>query len=392
VTILIAARDASATIERAVSSCLPDLEETGARLVLIDDGSTDDTVARARAIAGRRLHVIQSPEPAGIGAARQLGLDAVETGFAAWLDADDEWMPGRMRRLSAMLRNGYDVAAEAIDLYDGTTGDHLRRLTVPAFLRGTDGAPRLFERNFLPGDTQIAFRVSEFRSAGGYDAEICGPESYDLLLRAIRRGATFTFSDVAGYRMHAYPASLSRQIARQAPAVAAVLAKHEYEDVRQLYRASGYNCRVAAWALVSMAMFRQDPQAALRFLDEASPADGDHDEILEPGGPWPFCEGWRRAFQRGTILLQVGEHDREAEAELRHAEAMQATPEGANNLGVALARLGRAGAAAAAFAAAESRFAGYADARVNAASPTPTRVTTHPLRRTPSRNDYASAA
>jgi len=391
VTILIAARNASATIARAVSSCLEDLEQQNARLVLIDDHSTDDTVSLARTAGGRRLDVIDAPHPGGVAAARQAGLDAVDTEFAAWLDADDEWVPGRLRRLGAMLANGYDVAVEAIDLCDGPTGAHLRRLRVPAFLRGF-GAIRLFERNFLPGDSQVAFRVSEFRDAGGYDPAICGPESYDLLLRAIRRGATFAFSDVAGYRMHAYPGSVSRDVARQTAAVAAVLGKHDYEDVRQLYRASGFSPRASAWALVSMAMFRRDAQAAMRFLDEASPATGDVDEILEPEGPWPFREGWRRAFQLGTILLLTGEHDREAEGELRRAEALQPTAEGANNLGIALARLGRAGAAAAQFATADSRFSGYADARTNASSLTPTRVTTHPLRSTPSRNDYLTSA
>jgi hypothetical protein len=141
-----------------------------------------------------------------------------------------------------------------------------------------------------------------------------------------------------------------------------------------------------------MAAFCHDTIAALQFLDEASPATRDHDEVLEPAGPWPFAEGWRRAFHRGTILLMSGEHDREAEDELRRAEAIMPTAEGANNLGVALARLGRAGASVAAFSRAESRFHGYADAAVNAAAPTPTRITTHPLRRLPSRNDYASAA
>src|SRR5262249_29399087 len=154
VTILIAARNASATIERAVASCVPDLETQDARLVLVDDHSTDDTVARARAIAGPRLHVIHAPDPGGIGVARQAALEAVDTEYAAWLDADDEWVPGRMRRLSAMLANGYDIATEAIDLIDGPTGAHRRRLTIPSFLRHQGAAVRLFERNVLPGDTQ----------------------------------------------------------------------------------------------------------------------------------------------------------------------------------------------------------------------------------------------
>ena len=386
-TILIAARNASATIERAVSSAL---KERAARLVLIDDHSTDDTVARARAAAGSRLRVLRAPDPGGIAIARQAGLDAIDTEFAAWLDADDEWVPGRLERLTTPLRAGFDVAVESLELVDGPSGRVLRRLTVPGFLRQPGGPVRLFERNVLPGDTQVAFRVSEFREAGGYDPSTIGPESYDLLLRALRRGATFAFGEDVGYRMHAYPSSLSRDVARQEAAIARVLSKHDYADVRQLYRASGHGVRVTAWALVTIAVLRRDVTAALAFLDEASPASADPDELLEPDGPWPMCEGWRRAFQRGTILLIARHRDGEAEALLRDAEDLEPTPEGANNLGVALSRLGHPREAGVWFATARARFEDYFDARLNARARTPSRVTLLPLRRFAARQDYAA--
>lgn len=387
-TILIAARNAAATIERAVTSCLG---EPDAPLLLIDDHSTDSTIARARAIAGARLRVIPARAPGGVAAARQAGLDAVETDVAAWLDADDEWVPGRLGRLTAMLRTGCDVATEAIDLYDGPSGAWLRRLTVPEFLLGPRGAVRLFERNFLPGDTQVAFRVAAYREAGGYDQAICGPESFDVLLRAIRRGARIACGDAAGYRMHAYPGSISRNVARQTAAIATVLRKHAYKDVRELYLASGYDPRIVSWGLVSMASFRQDPKSALRFLDEASPKHGDPAIVLEPDGPWPFPEGWRRVFHRGTLLLLLGGRDREAAMELHHAEAIEPTAEGANNLGVALGRLGHRKEAGAQFTTAMDRKPRYYDAAQNAAADAPVQITTHPLRRAASRTDYVAS-
>jgi glycosyltransferase involved in cell wall biosynthesis len=384
VTILIAARNAAATIERAIASCLG---ESGAPILLIDDHSTDDTVARAVAVAGPRLRVVRvSPE--GVSAARQAGLDAVETDFAAWLDADDEWVPGRLGRLEAMLRAGHDVATEAIDLHDGPSGAWLHRLTVPAFARGARGAVRLFERNFLPGDTQVAFRAATYREVGGYDQTICGPESFDILLRAVRRGARLACGDEAGYRMHAYPGSVSRNVARQTAAIAAVLQKHPYKSVRELYLAFGHDPRVVNWGLTSMALFRQDAKSALRFLDDACPKSADPTVVLEPDGPWPFLEGWRRAFHRGTTLLMLGGRDREAAMELHHAEAIEPTPEGANNLGVALTRLGHRKEAGAQFSTAIDRKPGYYDAGQNTTAAAPAQITTHPLRRAASRTDY----
>ena len=231
-TIMIAARNAAATIERAVRSCAG---ESRVPILLIDDHSTDDTVARARMTSGRNLRVVSAPDPGGVPTARQAGLDAVDTEFATWLDADDEWVPGRMPGMIAALENGCDVVVDSFDLHDGATGNWLRRLAAPLFLQAPNGALRLFERNFLPGDSPVGFRVAAFREAGGYDAAIYGPESYDLLLRTIARGARFAWQDTVGYRIYAYPGSVSRNMTRQRAALAAALRKHSYDTVRDLY-------------------------------------------------------------------------------------------------------------------------------------------------------------
>jgi len=386
-TILIAAKNAAATIERAVRSCV---SEPDCSLILIDDHCTDDTVARARAVAGPRLRVLQAPDPGGIPVARQCGLDAIDSEFATWVDADDEWIPGRAARMLRALRQGADVAVDAFDLFDGATGRFVRRLPAPDFLSAPGGAVRLFERNWLPGDSPVGFRTRAFREAGGYDPAVFGPESYDLLLRALARGARFAWSSEVGYRIYAYAGSVSRQIDRQRAAVATALGKHQYEAVRQLFHDAGYAPRISAWALVSMALFRGDARSALRFVDEASPADADPYEILETEGPWPFCEGWRRAFARGVALLLAGGRDEDAAQSFQRAEFLDPTPEGANNLGVALARLGCGSVARGCWATAAIRMPDYADARTNATAPYAERITTHPLRRIAARRDYAA--
>lgn len=386
VTILIAARDAAATIERAVASAVA---EAGCPILLVDDHSTDDTVARASAVAGRRLTVLEAPAPGGVAIARQTALDAVTTEVAAWLDADDEWVPGRAPRLANALAGGFDIASESIDLYDGPSGAWLRTLTVPSFLKKPGAAVRLFERNYLPGDTQVAFRPDVFRAAGGYNPAVVGPESFDLLLRAISSGARLWFGDAAGYRMHAYPTSLSRNLARQRDALAVALRVHDDAAVRRLYLSAGYSERMAAWALVMLSQFRHDPLAALRHLDTASPAGADPATILEADGPWPYPEGWRRAFHRGTLLLQLGQWT-EAIDELLTAETQRSSPEACNNLGVAYTRIEQPGLARAYFARAAARMPGYLDAAANLRAPHPDRITTHPLRIESYRQEYAA--
>ncbi len=126
-TIAVCARNAAETIERAIASILP--ETLHARLLLIDDHCTDNTVALARSEAGARLQVITVTHPVGgLARARQTAVDAVDTDYLAWMDADDEWIPGRAERLSNALSSGFDVAYEPLDLWDGPSDRFLRKL------------------------------------------------------------------------------------------------------------------------------------------------------------------------------------------------------------------------------------------------------------------------
>lgn len=383
-TIMIAARNAAETIERAIVSCIGE----NADVLLIDDHSTDDTVARAKHIAGKSLHVVQAQEPGGVPMARQTGLDAVYTPYAAWLDADDEWVPGRVDRLLCALQHGFDVVTDSIDLYDGQKENFLRRLEVPSFLRQKSIPVRLFERNYLPGDTQVGFRTELFRVVGGYDPHIYGSESYDILLRAVSRGTEFAYLCESGYRMHAYSKSLSRDLPLIRSATALALKKHHYEKVRNMCIAAGYDNRIAAWVLVSMAIYREEFGAALDYLEQASPANVNPDVIIEPDGPLPLPEGWRRAFFRGTLLLLLREDNQAAGDELRKAETFYPTAEGANNLGIAKRRLGLKSDAMQLFATALNRFPGYFDAKLNMIEENKDHITTHPFRRHASRSEY----
>lgn len=387
ITIGICARNAAATIERCIASVIPEVD---AALLLVDDHSTDDTVNRARKIGGRRLRVVHVEHPeGGLALARKTGLATMDTEMGAWLDADDEWIPGRAGRLVEGLESGADVATEPIELFDGVAGTWLRTLEVPSFLASRPIPARLFERNYLPCDAQVGFRVKVFQDAGGYDGAIDVAESYDILLRAIAQRARFHFGTRSGYRMYAYPDSLSRQVNRMRAGVRRILKKHDYEEVRRLCLEVGHPSRVAAWILVSMAMFRNEWEAALQFLDEASPTTADPNELLEAGGPWPFKEGWRRAFQRGTILLLAGGSDAEAADELQKAISIEPVAEVCNNLGVALTRLRQTARAEDCFAQAEALFPGYLDARMNRKNASSLCITTHPLRRHASRSEYA---
>ncbi|MEA4855580.1 MAG: glycosyltransferase [Solidesulfovibrio sp.] len=107
VSVIIPARDAADTIEEALASTL---DQAGVRveILLVDDGCRDDTVARARRVAGRHVTVLAHPDNAwrGVSASRRLALERATGALVAFLDADDAFLPGKLSaQASLMLAN-----------------------------------------------------------------------------------------------------------------------------------------------------------------------------------------------------------------------------------------------------------------------------------------------
>ena len=112
VTIVMANFNGAAFIEAALHSALGqslrDIE-----IVVADDASTDDSVARVTAIAtaDSRVRLRRSPVNAGPAAARNLCLEAARGRWIAVMDSDDLMHPERLERLiAAAERDGADIA------------------------------------------------------------------------------------------------------------------------------------------------------------------------------------------------------------------------------------------------------------------------------------------
>lgn len=293
-TVILCARNASKTIGRAIKSVV---SQADCPILVVDDYSSDDTVSQA-AMAGRgHVSFVKPDRKAGLGNARETGIRAIDTDFTIWLDADDEFLPARIDRFIDAMRGGADLVFDACQLFDGATGRSIRELAVPDFMKEPGSMVRTFERNYLPGPAWPGVNTA-FAKRVGYDRKLTTDEDIDFNLRALAQGARFRILSSAGYRQYHYPESLSRNIDFQRTAVATALSKHTYADVRALFQSAGFDERVASWGLCSMAIFRKEYEAACEFLEKAFPKTADPMEILDPQGPWPCTEGWKRFFLR----------------------------------------------------------------------------------------------
>lgn len=105
VSVVIPAYNAGPLIDVAIRSVarqtLRDLE-----VIIVDDASTDDTAGRARALleqCGLRHTVVRQEVNAGPSAARNRGVALASGEYVAFLDADDEWLPGKLDLQVALM-------------------------------------------------------------------------------------------------------------------------------------------------------------------------------------------------------------------------------------------------------------------------------------------------
>jgi glycosyltransferase involved in cell wall biosynthesis len=171
-------------VRRAITSVLAqtcqDLE-----IVVVDDGSTDSTVAAVAAIHDHRIRIVRHGRNRGGAAARNSGIRATTAPFVAFLDSDDEWVPAKLeRQLEIFERAGDDLGL----VYAGV--ERIRpdgRVEVDIPSRRSNLAGTLLVQNVI-GETSVGMvRRSVFERVGGFDETLPASQDLDLWLRICER-------------------------------------------------------------------------------------------------------------------------------------------------------------------------------------------------------------
>jgi glycosyltransferase involved in cell wall biosynthesis len=218
---LIPVRDGSEFVAAAVESALAQTDRD-LEVVVVDDGSSDNTVTQVEGVQERdgRVRLLPLMRGSGLVDALNFGLENVTGVFVARLDADDVAVPDRVEKQLRFLAAHPDVAVvgSAVELI-GRDGATVGRIDQPPDPRGVDA--RLLQGNVLAHSAVMMRRVC-IEAAGGYRATFAHAEDYDLWLRiAERHGLANIQEPLTRYRVHADQVSAMHIEAQAIAALAA---------------------------------------------------------------------------------------------------------------------------------------------------------------------------
>ena len=215
VSVVIPAYNQARFLRTAVESVL-DEPRDDVEVIVVDDGSTDDTPTIATALAARdgRVRLVRQPN-AGVAAARNAGLRLASGRHVCFLDADDALLAGGMAAHCAVLDGDPAVAftygdALLVDEEDRRLPETYSVGRARTILSG-DILPSLLLGGYFP-PASVMVRRDVLDRIGGFEPALGGHADYDLWLRIVAGGgrAVYLGAPVARYRRH--PAGMSRDV------------------------------------------------------------------------------------------------------------------------------------------------------------------------------------
>ena len=203
VSVVIPAKNAGAYIGETIDSAL--MQDGVGEVIVVDDGSADDTVTIVQSIDDPRLHLMTN-DATGVSTARNLGARNAHGKWLIFLDADDRLRPGAV----TILLNAATTAPRAVLVYgDYNTIDSAgqpigRRGLLKGRLKPSgDVLERLASGNFIVNGGIMLVRADAFHATGGFDASLRYCEDWHCWCRLAALGEfAYVPKLLLDYRLH----------------------------------------------------------------------------------------------------------------------------------------------------------------------------------------------
>lgn len=231
-TVVIPAYNAEPFLERTLRSALRQTH-SNLEVIVVDDGSTDETraIAETIAITDDRVRIISVPN-GGVAKARNIGIDEAKGEFVAFLDADDLWHATKIElQLAAISHGTGDGQPAAVYTFSRTidTDDRVIGSGGRIVLSGYCFARHLYAKPVGNGSSILVRREAAI-AAGGFDPTwaargIGGCEDLDFELKiAANYPITAVGLYLVGYRQ--YPGNMSSNKLAMALGAISTVARH----------------------------------------------------------------------------------------------------------------------------------------------------------------------
>lgn len=271
-----------AAIESILSQTFSDLE-----LLLIDDGSTDDTLSIALGIRDPRLRVLRNPRNMGLVASLNHGIAEAHGALLARMDADDVSAPERLavqvQWIEAQPRVG------VLSCHYSTFDDqHFALDTVALPISDAGVRHNLYAKTHCFCHPAVLMRRAALEQAGGYRAEWFPAEDRELWMRMLETWHGANVPQVL-HHMRIHGNSISRQNMRRqndlvVKATAAALARRQTPvDANEAAQRSGWSRGELFLAFAAASNGETDPvnQHLLEAMSlDADAASNSFEELL----------------------------------------------------------------------------------------------------------------
>jgi glycosyltransferase involved in cell wall biosynthesis len=183
ISVVIPTHNEAGYVLSAVGSVLSQ-DFTDVEALVCDDGSTDGTEHLLRGVGDARVRYAKLPHR-NANVARNYGLFQARGAYAAFLDGDDEWLPGHLSScLSAIRREGCDGVYSGM-LYQKASGDLVK---IPN-AKPNAGEPfaNFVLRTHLSTQSSGLFMTTESAKSTGWDESLLKHQDYDFVVRYASR-------------------------------------------------------------------------------------------------------------------------------------------------------------------------------------------------------------
>lgn len=285
ISIIMPVFNAAATLDDTLNAVLAQSVREF-ELIIIDDGSTDDSLSRLKVYAAQDSRIrLVARDNAGVSSARNLGVELGRAPFIAFIDADDIWTADKLECHLACHAAAPNLAASYARI--GFLPQEARAMSACRTVSSLSASPLalidVLGENPVCTMSNLFVRRDWFFKTNGFDVGLSHAEDQDFLAQLLVRGADIRGIDavLVGYRFS--PDGLSMDLDRmragwqrvaerhlEGPALSSLQALYARYLARRTLRSGGPALKALSYALgglkIDAATFLADRRRGLGTL------------------------------------------------------------------------------------------------------------------------------